>query len=457
MIRLILFITIMNLFAGCKTGTVNSGHSGLSLFADSVINNFIDKKQFAGASVIVFHKGEMLLDKSYGFASLELSAPMPLHTSFEIGSITKQFTAAAILRLIQEGKLSMDDDFTRYIGFKTKGRTITIRQLLNHTSGIHGYTEMPEFWQISRLQLDRDTLIRMVEKKKFLFEPGDAMLYNNTGYFILGIIIAKVSGMEYAEYLKQQFFQPLEMNNTYYCSTSEVIKNKAYGYSYSDDGLKQKEFIDHTWPYAGGSLCSTTADLLKWMRALHEGKIFDAEQYNLMISPGELNDGTRLRYALGLCCYDFYHHRVIDHGGEINGFLSEARYFPENDLYIICLLNTIGPVEASSLADILTRQILPLNEENKSEPDYDPDVMEGTYSGQTANRRITIEVIAAGNSLILKPDNSNKTDTLSHYLGNNSWKKGNSKYTFNGRELRMDNIYEYLILQKLGNQKLTLN
>src|SRR5690606_38913850 len=133
------------------------------------------------------------LNKSYGYASLELSVPMPDDAQFEIGSITKQFTAAAILKLVEANKISLDDDFIDYLEFDTRGRTITINNLLNHTSGIPGYTEIPEFWDLSIQEHPRDTLVRLVEQKDFLFLPNEALIYNNTGYFFLGLIIEKVT------------------------------------------------------------------------------------------------------------------------------------------------------------------------------------------------------------------------------------------------------------------------
>ena len=127
---------------------------------------------------------------------------------------------------MEEGKLSLDDDITKYVDFDTQGRTVTINQLLNHTSGIASYTEIPDFWPLSIHTFERDTLLSIVEQNGYLFEPGELLIYNNTGYFLLGLIIEKASGKTYEEYLTEQIFDPLKMNNTYYCSTSKVIKNK---------------------------------------------------------------------------------------------------------------------------------------------------------------------------------------------------------------------------------------
>ena len=287
---------VLLLFAALSCDTTNTDQSSpLQAFADSLFQSSIDESFIAGASILVFQDGEELLRKSYGMASVELQAPMPDNPSFEIGSVTKQFTAAAILKLVEDGKLSLEDDFTQYLDFDTKGRYVSIGRLLNHTSGIDSYTEISGFGDLAVHDYDRDSLVRLIERQDFLFEPGEAMIYNNSAYFFLGLIIEKVSEMSYEEFLQQEFFSPLKMENTYYCSTSKAVPNKAYGYNYTGEGLQQKQYIDHTWPYAAGSLCSTTKDLLTWMRALHNGQIFGEEMYNKMVQPDMLDDGTGIR------------------------------------------------------------------------------------------------------------------------------------------------------------------
>jgi CubicO group peptidase (beta-lactamase class C family) len=447
--KLMFFAIIIQLGVGCNTKNTTSNQSSLIKFADSLFKANVDSSMIAGASVLVFQNGKMLLDKSFGYASLELSAPMPDHASFEIGSVTKQFTAAAILRLVKEGKLSLDDDFTKYLNFDIKGRTVTINQLLNHTSGIQGCTEMAEYENLSMLSFDRDTLVRLVEKKDFLFEPGEAMIYNNTAYFFLGLIIIKVSGKSYIDYLNEQFFQPLGMNHTYYCSTREVTKNKAYGYSYTKNGLEQKQYLDHIWPFAAGSLCSTTEDLLIWMRALHQGKVFEENEYSLLTTPGFLKDGSPLRYAMGLANYSLYKNKMIGHGGGINGFLSETRYFPKADLYLICLINTTGPNGASFFTNQLTWKLLTKGEEESKKIDAAIQTLQGTYAGQARGRILSVQVSALANVLTLKSEGKSDLDTLKIYLGNNTWARGNDHIKINNNEVIIDNVIGHFILRKI--------
>ncbi len=447
MIRTFLSLLILNLvLIGCNQQSNYSEQNPLESIADSLFQTSIDSSYIAGASILVYQKGEKILDKSYGFASLELSVPMPENPSFEIGSVTKQFTSAAIIKLVEQEKLSLDDDFTKYLEFDAKGRTITIDHLLNHTSGIASYTEMPDFWNLSLHQYERDSLVRLVEQEEFLFEPGEALIYNNSAYFFLGLIIEKVSGMSYEEYLDEQFFTPLGMTNTYYCSTSDVIPNKVYGYNYSQDGLKQKPYLDHTWPYAAGSLCSTTNDLLIWMRAMHEGKIFSDQLYQLYITPGKLNDGSKLRYAMGLSNYSNFGNPLIGHGGGINGFLSETRYFPEADLYIICLVNTTGPKGAGFFANELTWNVLNKQEYQSQELDVELESIEGKYSGQARGRVLSVDVSSLSNSIVLSTEGD--ADTLRIYVGSTTWMDGNSFFIFTNDELRIDQIDGYYKLKK---------
>jgi CubicO group peptidase (beta-lactamase class C family) len=294
----------------------------------------------------------------------------------------------------------------------------------------------------------RDTLLRIVEQHDFLFEPGEAMIYNNSAYFILGLIIEKIAERTYEEYLKEEFFDPLGMNNTYYSSTSKVIPNRAYGYSYSDSGLIQKQYIDYTWPYAAGSLSSTTDDLLVWMRALHEGKVFNEDLYNALISPRSLNDGANIRYAMGLVNYLNFGHREIGHGGGIPGFLSATKYFPEEDLFIICLVNTMGPKGAGFFADELTWKLLEKHGNDPMEVDINLDSLEGRYTGQIRGQIISVDIEAQPKSLVISTEGRSQVDTLKLYLGRNTWSVDNSLIKIENHVYSRDDIYGYFKLTK---------
>jgi len=442
-------IAIVLLAISCQEKSEISETTSLESFTDSLFQSSVDSSQIAGGSILVYQDGKTLIKKTYGYGSLELSVPVPNDGIFEIGSVTKQFTAAAILKLVESNKLSLDDDFTKYLDFDTKGRKVTIDNLLNHTSGIPSFTAFEEFGEFMIQDHPRDSLVRLVESKPFMFEPGEALIYNNSAYFFLGLIIEKVTGQKYEEYLKDTFFEPLRMDNTSYCSTSEVTKNKVYGYDYTPEGLKQKGYLNHTWPYAAGSLCSTAEDLLTWMTALHQGNVLSETLYQSLITPDQLKDGSNLLYAKALVNYsDFGNHR-IGHGGGIDGFLTDTRYYPEEDLYIISLVNTTGPKGASFFADEITWEILRKKTTQSVELDIDTKLLEGKYTGAVrGSNEYSIEVKSILNGLTIQSERDENADTLNIYIGNNTWADNNNRIIINNNEYRIVSPSAYYILKK---------
>ncbi len=422
----------------------------LIVFADSIFQGHIDTGNIAGCAVLIYKGEQKIIDKKYGYASLELHAPMPENPVFEIGSVTKQFTAAAILKLVEENRISLDDDITEYLDFNTQGRRVTINQLLNHTSGIASYTEIPEFSSMSLHSLDRDTMIRIVEKAGYLFEPGEVMSYNNSAYFFLGLIIENLTGKSYEMYLQEIFFTPLGMLNTSYCSNTKIVKNKVYGYSESPEGLVQKEHIDHTWPYAAGSLCSTAEDLMIWLKSLHSGKALSSKSYQKLITAQSLNDGTPLRYAMGILHYDHFGNEVIEHSGGINGFSSASRFYPEEDLYVICLKNSTGP---NYIAENLVSAIIWKLIEKKNNPNLkiEPELIgfSGSYKGLVMGQQTTMELTVTPEHLILHYEGRDNADTVKSYIGHKTWMDGNKIITLSDDEVTMDILYGYFRLKKI--------
>jgi len=411
----------------------------------------LDSVKAAGIAIAVFKGDEKLLVKSYGFSDLELDVKLPVNASFEIGSVTKQFTAAAILQLAEQNKLSLNDEMTKYINFNTQGKKVTIRHLLSHTSGIKGYTELPEFENLSKLKFSRDSLLRLVEKQPFDFDPGEALIYNNTGFFILGLIIEKITGLTYEEYVRKNLFDPAGMKNSYYCSENKLIKNRAHGYDTDDKGLVRAGYLNHTWPYSAGSLCSTVEDLIAWNKALHQGKILKSPMYAELLMPTLLNDGTATHYAKGITVTDFHGHRMISHGGGINGFLSENRYFPEEKLNIAILVNSTGPVSPGSIADRIANWLLNPIPETTSEFNGSLSRYTGIYKGRTRGADMTVSVTNNDSTLLVQMG-GNKPMPLK-YKEKDNWSDGYSTYMFTGldtaiHEMRIDQTYGYYILKK---------
>lgn len=452
---IVLILTLGLVATSCQNEKQISNTTALEVYADSLFQASIDSAQIAGGAILVFQKDRMLLHKSYGYASLELSVSMPNDGIFEIGSVTKQFTAAAVLKLVEDKKLSLDDDFTKYLEFDTKGRKITIAQLLDHTSGLaQAPVGKDEFKQMTFDEFPHRLTLQLVAPKEFLHEPGEALIYNNVAYVFLGLIIENVTGKTYGDYLKDVFFEPLNMKSTFFTSNTKVTKKRVYGYNYDPDGLKQKNYLNSYIPYSAGSLSSSAEDLLIWMQALHSGKVFSDPMYQSMISPGKLNDGTPVSYAKGLVNFYNYGHKEISHGGAIAGFSSFMQYYPDDDLYIITLVNTIGPKKTGRFFGYeITWELLDKKEYEKATLDIDTNAIQGIYTGQTrggkdSDGKQAIVIKSIENGITRQVMGEEKIDTLKVYVGNHTWMDGNEKITIENDEYRVDKIYNYYIFKK---------
>ncbi|MDH3225204.1 MAG: beta-lactamase family protein, partial [Gemmatimonadota bacterium] len=270
----------------------------------------------AGASIAVVHRGEPVAIRGYGWADLELDVPTPEHGIYEIGSVTKQFTTAALLQLQDEGLVDLDAEISDYLpDFPTQGNRITVRELLDHTSGIRGYTEIGDAYPYFIRRVPADSLVAVFGAHPFDFPTGEHQIYNNSAFFLAGLILEEVSGMTYEEYVEERIFARLGMDDSHYCSETEIHEGKVNGYDAGPDGLQHKGFIVHNVPYAAGSLCSSAADMATWLTALHSGEVLSDRAYEELITPGDLNDGTELRYGLGIALTPILGHRAIHHGG----------------------------------------------------------------------------------------------------------------------------------------------
>ena len=329
-------------------------------YVDSVAGAAIAEKSVAGVSVAVVKNGRTVLAKGYGFADLENDVPASAETVYRIGSVTKQFTSAAIMRLMEQGKLSLDDTLQKFLpAFPSQGNRVTVRHLLNHTSGIKSYTSLgPKWARVVRLDLVTDSLIALVANEPFDFKPGDAYRYNNSGYFLLGMIIEKLSGKPYGQYLKDEFFTPLGLKSTIYCDQAPLIKHRAQGYAtQTSGGFINAEPLSMTQPFAAGSLCSTVTDLALWTQALSSGKVVSPASYKLMTTPGTLNDGKPITYGFGLGTGTLGGHPQVSHNGGINGFVSELHNYPNDSVITVVLTNT-GALTAVTLERLIARRTL---------------------------------------------------------------------------------------------------
>jgi D-alanyl-D-alanine carboxypeptidase len=428
------------------TGSLAAQSDRATLIAriDSLANVPIARRQAAGLSLAVVRGHDTLLLKGYGKADLELDTPTPDRAVYEIGSVTKQFTSAAILQLVERGRIALDDELIKYLpSYPTQGHTITIRRLMDHTSGIKGYTELPAFWSMAARKLPRDTLVALFAKEPFDFAPGDAMVYNNSAYFLLGLVIEKVSGRPYAEYVKDSLFTRAGMPDSRYCSESVIMPRKVHGYDYGPAGLQKAAPIDHTWPFSAGSLCSTAGDLLAWTGALHGGRILGPEAYRELVTPGALNDGTRLRYAKGLALSEIAGHRAISHGGGIFGFTSFVTWLPDDSLTVVALLNSAGPAAPDDLVEAIVALLVGRKQPEPVPYAGDLAQLAGVYQGVGRGQADTVTFAVAEGALTIR----RRTDAAQPliHIGNGVFSRGSARYTFLRRDGKVTGVRTDLV------------
>lgn len=293
-----------------------------------------------GATALVARNGQIIYKKAFGMANLELNVPMQADHVFKIGSITKQFTAVAILQLMEQGKLNVQDDITKFIpDYPTHGYTITIEHLLTHTSGIQSYTSMPGFEERMTTAVTPVEMIQHFRNQPMRFAPGTRWSYSNSNYFLLGYIIEQITGQSYSAYLEENFFKPLGMMNSFYGSDIRIIKNRAAGYAAGEKGFENARPMSMTQPYAAGSILSTVEDLLKWNRGLQSYKLIKKESLDKAYTRYKLSDGTETDYGYGWRMQYVQDSPTIEHGGGINGFITMVMYLPKEDVFVAVFSN----------------------------------------------------------------------------------------------------------------------
>lgn len=327
-------------FGLCFTNCLaQQNDADLSLAFDQLLSDQF-KPGGTGATALVARKGQIIYEKAFGMANLELNVPMQTDHVFRIGSITKQFTAIAILQLMEQGKLGLQDEITKFIpDYPTHGHKITIEHLLTHTSGIQSYTNMKDFQERMTLDQKPTEVIDHFKNQPMEFAPGTQWNYNNSGYFLLGYIIEKVSGKTYPEYMEQQFFKPLGMTHSLYGSDEKIVKNRAGAYDKDDSTFVNAHTMSMSLPYAAGSIQSTVGDLFKWHQALHQYKLIKKESLEKAFTPFKLTTGKVVPYGYGFGFQNVQGSPTIEHGGGINGFLTQSMYLPKEEVFVAVFSN----------------------------------------------------------------------------------------------------------------------
>jgi CubicO group peptidase (beta-lactamase class C family) len=305
---------------------------------EQVIQSYVSSKQFMG-SVLVARGETVLLDKGYGFANLEWDIPNSPTTKFRLGSLTKQFTAASILLLEERGKLKVEDPVKKYMPDAPPAwDKVTIYNLLTHTSGIPSFTGFPDYASTEAIPTTPEKLVARFRDKPLEFQPGEKWNYSNSGYVLLGYLIEKISGEGYEKFVQENIFTPLGMKDSGYDSNSAIIRHRAAGYTPGPNGPQNTGFIHMSIPFSAGGLYSTTEDLLRWEQGLFGGKVLAPAALEKMTTPFKQD------YACGLAVSTVNGHKLIAHGGGIEGFNTSLSYYPDDKLTVVVLSNLNGSV-----------------------------------------------------------------------------------------------------------------
>ena len=351
-----------------------------------------------GAAVIVVKDGKVVYRKAYGSANLELGVPLQPDMVFRLGSITKQFTAAAVLLLAEQGKLGLQDPIDKFLpGYPMQGHVITIEHLLTHTSGIQSYTDIPG-WMTSKIQADLTVqeLIDGFKKEPMQFAPGEQWRYNNSGYVLLGAIIEKASGQTYATFLDERIFKPLGMASAHYGSNEPIIPRRVAGYTGPASTPRNAQYLSMTQPYAAGSLSASVDDLARWDAALYTDALLTKQSREQMWTPYRLKTGKPTTYGYGWGVGKLRGHSAVEHGGGIPGFSTYALRLPDDRLYAAVLCNSDNPqVSPDSLTKRIAALAIGLPFPEPVAISLDPKVLErhvGVYEiDKEARRTVTLE------------------------------------------------------------------
>jgi CubicO group peptidase (beta-lactamase class C family) len=343
---------------------------------DAYVEKILATHKLPGAAIAVVKDGQVVVAKGYGLSNVEASTKATADTVYQLASVTKQFTAAAALMLVEDGKLSLDAKVTELLpGLPAAWSPVTVRHLLSHTSGIKSYTEVFGARKTPEDKVfTKDEIIALVADAPLQFAPGERFAYCNTGYYLLGLVIEKASGKKYADFLAERIFKPLAMTSTGLDDYADVRPQRARGYSLEGGASKPAPHTHPSQPFAAGALVSTVVDMAKWDAALAGRKLLKPASYDALWTPFTFNDGKKSGYAFGWQVDPYRTRPRQAHGGGISGFSTFVARYPEEKVTVIALVNQGGPgggMLANGIADLYVPGLKELAP--KPITDADPD------------------------------------------------------------------------------------
>jgi D-alanyl-D-alanine carboxypeptidase len=374
------------------------------------------KPNWPGATVIVTRNGKAVFRKAYGLANVAENTPMQPDMQLRIGSITKQFTAVGILMLAEQGKLSVSDDVRKHLpDFPDKGSAITIEHLLQHTSGIPNYTSLKAFRSLPDEGVTLAQVYEVFAKEPLDFAPGERYSYSNSGYFLLGLIIEKLSGMKYHDFVAKNIFEPLGMQDTAHEGFERSTKRHIQGHRLNGKEIVAVKDIDVTLAYAAGALVTTVDDMARWDAAVGSGKLLKPVTWRQAFTSCRLPQNAPCHYGYGWNIGTLAGHKMIHHGGSIPGFTAQALRLPDDKVFVAVLTNGNGgavntPVIAYKAAGIAIGQPF---------ADFKPialapealDAFVGTYVGADKVKRV---VRRDGDKLVMQRDGRDAAPIMAH-------------------------------------------
>ncbi len=340
---------------------------------DELVSGHLEKKGLPGLSIAVVRDGSVVKEAAYGLANVELNCPATVGTVYEIGSITKTFTATLVMMLVEEGALGLDDPIADHLNdLPDAWKGVTIRHLLTHTSGIKNYTGATDFMALAREDHAPREILDLVADAPLEFEPGSQYRYCNTGYFLLGLIVEKATGEPFAQFLQDRILTPLGMSTTRPSNPKLIVPGRASGYG-TVLGLVRvnRDPITPSSAFSAGFLISTVGDLARWDAALRAGKLLKPESFEQMYAPARLTDGSLHEYGFGWATNRRFGHRSLSHGGGTAGFSSILSRYPDDGLTIIMLCNQ-AESDLGALERTLAVHYLPKLDVALAEPIEDP-------------------------------------------------------------------------------------
>ena len=362
----------------------------LSASLDSLVRAEVARARVPGVAVLVERGGDRLLDRGYGVSDLTTRTPVTAQTVFPIGSITKQFTAAVVMQQVVSGKLSLDSTIANVFPDVRLDHRITIRHMLNHTSGLPRYEQLiPNVIAFAQQNIRPDTVLHYIAGKETAIEPGSRWAYINTGYHLLGLMLERRAGLPYFELLQRDVLRPLGLRATRACA-AEAMPARGYELEEKPEAVP---LLKPALPYAAGGLCSTTGDLAIWLRALTSGRVIPADAFATMSAPTMTSSGSRESYGFGLLLGELSGKEWIAHGGSLPGYDSFVARYPAEDVTIVILANG-RPFDSEGLQKRLARRVLGIPEPRVVDLPISPTdraAYVGTYDAGVAQVRIVAD------------------------------------------------------------------